>query len=69
MTHLNLKPNDLVIKHWQDLVLMGRFLEYSKTSQGHLVALFRTPEGYVLGSDPTHLEKVVNPSFELSPVS
>ena len=60
MTHLNLKKDDLVVKYWQDLVLMGRFLEYSRTSQGQIVALFETPEGYVLGSDPSHLIRVKN---------
>jgi hypothetical protein len=55
---LNLKKNDLVIKHWEDLTIMGYFQEYCRTSRGHLVALFLTPEGFVFGSDPSHLERV-----------
>ncbi len=58
MTKLDLKKDDLVVKRYEDLVFMGRFLGYSRTSQGQTVALFITPERWVLGSDPSHLEKV-----------
>ena len=58
MTKLDLQPDELIVKHWEGLVLMGRFLRYERTLQGQTVALFRTPEGYVFGSDISHVERV-----------
>lgn len=58
MTTMDLKQDELVVKHYEGLVLMGKFQGYSKTPQGHRVALFRTPEGWVFASDISHVERV-----------
>lgn len=61
MTTMDLRPDELVIKHYDGLVLMGKFQGYSRTPQGHRVALFRTPEGWIFASDISHVERVNAP--------